>query len=120
MTARAMVVAAFAAALALMVLGLQWEGRQAADGQWVDAVSLWQWTAFWAGLGTLGGLTSRYVPSTRMRVLAVLPLLVLLAYLVGRSALGPLPVVVYLVPTVLVWFGSMAGGDALRRCWHGP
>ena len=115
MTVRATVVAALAVVLALAVLGVQWEGRQAADGQWIDGVSLRQWAAFWTGLAALGGVTARLVPNTRLRLIAALPMLVLLAYLIGGSALGPIPVVVYLVPTVLVWVGSVAAGDLLQR-----
>ena len=104
--------------LAWVVLGTDWAGRVDASGRMVDAVSLGRWGGFWLLLALLGVAVG---PRLRGAVARGLPLLPALAFLSWQlwSALGPIPLVVYLGPTIGVWLAAVAVAPRLRG-WHAP
>lgn len=99
--------------LALLILGTSWGGQVSVDGTWVDAVSLRQWAAFLVAAAALGVVVGRRITSARDRLLALLPTLVWLGVALW-GPLGPIPLVIYLVPTALVWFAALAVGARWR------
>lgn len=99
--------------LAWLVLGTDWEGRVDATGRWVDAVSLGRWAVFWGLLGLLGLALAPRLQSTTARVLGLLPTLGFLAVQLW-GPLGPIPLVIYLGPTLFTWLAAIAIGRRLR------
>ena len=101
--------AAVAWLLAWAVLGTDWEGRLDSTGRMVDAVSLGQWAVFWVLLALLGVAVGSRLRGTLPRTAALLPVLAYLAVQLW-SPLGPIPIVIYLVPTLGIWFVSLIIG----------
>lgn len=99
--------------LALLILGTSWGGQVSVDGTWVDGVSLRQWAAFLVAVAAVGVVVGPRLTSTRDRLLPLLPTLLWLGIALWGT-LGPIPLVIYLVPTALVWFAALAVG-ARRR-----
>jgi hypothetical protein len=115
MTGRVAAVALLAWLIGLLVLGLHWEGHERAPGVWVDGVSLTQWVACWGLLALLAIGTGRYLRGWPVRVLALLPLVGWIAWELSGSSLGPIPMIVYLIPTLLVWCAGLIVGKPVRR-----
>jgi O-antigen/teichoic acid export membrane protein len=99
----------------VVVLGLQWHGEERAPGIWIDGVSLVQWLLCWLLLAVLAmGVASR-LRGWPARLLAMVPLSAWVVWQLRASALGPIAMVVYLVPTVLVWCGALQLSMLVRR-----
>lgn len=99
--------------LAVLILGTNWGGQMAAGGAWVDAVSLPQWAAFLLAVAAVGVMVGPRITSARHRLLSLLPTMVWLAMALWGT-LGPIPLVIYLVPTAVVWVVATAGGARVR------
>lgn len=111
MRIRLALVATLAWLLGFLVLGTSWEGVRVAPGVWEDGVSLREWSWFWLALGALGLLVSRAVTTWSARLLALGPLLGWIAWSLWGGGLGPIPLVIYAVPTLLVWMAAATLGD---------
>lgn len=105
--------------LALLILGTRWGGQMSVDGTWVDSVSLPQWAAFLVAVAAVGVVVGPRVASARRRLLPLLPTMVWLGIALWGT-LGPIPLVIYLVPTALVWVVATAVGTRVRSGWHEP
>jgi hypothetical protein len=97
------------------LLGTRWEGIEVAPGVWRDSVSLTQWAMLWVLLAIVALVAARRVPRWLQRLLVLMPLLAWIAWSLGGGTLTPLAFVIYAVPTLVVWCGGLALGDALRR-----
>jgi hypothetical protein len=98
-----------------LVLGLRWSGRQSTDGAWHDEVSLTRWVLCWALLALLAVATAPRLPRWSLRLWALLPFTLWVVWNLRHGALGPIPMVIYLVPTALVWSAALVSGDWMRR-----
>jgi len=105
--------------LAVLILGTQWSGFTSAGGSWVDAVSLQQWALFLAGTGAVGLAVGARLRSARHRWLAILPTCGWLGVQLW-GPLGPIPVVIYLAPTLVVWFLALGARTRRSGGWHAP
>ena len=99
--------------LALLILGTSWGGQVTADGTWIDGVSLRQWAVYLVAVAIVGVVVGPRVRSIRDRGLALAPTLVWLGVALW-GPLGPIPLLVYLVPTTAVWLVSLEVGARLR------
>ena len=99
----------------VLVLGTRWEGIEAAPGVWQDSISLRQWAALWLILTVSAYAVGARVRSWPHRMLVVTPLLLWIAWSLRHGALGPLPMVIYGVPTVAAWGAGLLVRDAWRR-----
>jgi hypothetical protein len=99
----------------VIVLGLQWHGEERAPGIWVDGVSLAQWLLCWLLLAALAMSVASRLRGWPARLLAIVPLSAWVVWQLRASALGPIAMVVYLVPTVLVWCGALQLSMLVRR-----
>ncbi|WP_291982991.1 hypothetical protein [Luteitalea sp.] len=98
-----------------LVLGFRWSGQPSTDGAWHDDVSLTRWAACWALLALLAVATAPRLPRWSLRVWALLPFTLWVVWELRHGALGPIPMVIYLVPTALVWSAALVSGDWMRR-----
>lgn len=98
--------------VALVVLG-KWSGGGLPDNGWADAASAGDWAMFLTTLGMTGMLLGPRLTQDRTRAVALLPTLVFLARGLW-GPLGPIPLVFHLVPTVAIWFGSLAAGREVQ------
>ena len=98
-----------------VVLGLQWQGEERAPGVWVDGVSLRQWLLCWLLLAVLAVSVARLLHSWPARLLAVGPLTAWIVWQLRGSALGPIPMIVYVVPTLLIWCGALQAAVLFHR-----
>lgn len=96
------------------VLGSSWRGTPTASGAWVDDVSLRQWLTCWVLLALLAVAAGHRLRGWRLRALALLPLTTWIVWQLRGGALGPIPMVVYLVPTFLVWGAALEAGRLAR------
>jgi hypothetical protein len=101
--------------IGVIVLGLQWHGEERAPGIWVDGVSLAQWLLCWLLLAALAMSVASRLRGWPARLLAIVPLSAWVVWQLRASALGPIAMVVYLVPTVLVWCGALQLSTLVRR-----
>ena len=107
--------AAVAWLLGRIVLGSRWDGVEIAPGLWRDSVGLWQWAILWLLLAGLAiGVAARLTRWSH-RMVALVPLLCWIAWSLREGTLGPLPVVIYGLPTLVAWCGPLLAHDALRR-----
>ena len=107
-------VALIAWLIGVVVLGRSWEGTSTPSGQWVDGVSLNRWLVCWGLLALLGVATGHLLRGWSVRALALLPLVAWVVWQLSGGALGPIPMVIYLVPTCLVWAGALEAGRVVR------
>ena len=107
-------IATLAWLIGALVLGFRWAGHQTNAGTWQDGVSLTRWVVCWLLLAVLALGTAPLLPRWRTRLLVLLPLVAWIIWQLRDGALGPLPMVIYLVPTVLVWSGALTASDRLR------
>jgi hypothetical protein len=56
----------------------------------------------------------------RSGVLALLPLLAWIVWQLRDGALGPIPMLVYVTPTALVWCGALGIRRWVEGRWHVP
>lgn len=98
-----------------VVLGSSWQGMPTASGAWVDGVSLIQWFACWGLLALLAVAAGHRLRGWMARLVALLPLTSWIVWQLSGGALGPIPMVIYLVPTFLVWGGALEAGGLVRR-----
>lgn len=98
-----------------LVLGTRWHGVEVAPGVWRDAVGLGQWAILWVLLAALAIGVAARLTRWPHRLLALGPLLGWIAWSLRDGALGPLPVAIYGLPTILAWCGPLLAHDALRR-----
>jgi len=115
MTGGVAAVAVLAWVIGVVVLGLDWQGHEISPGVWIDGVSLTQWSVCWALLALLAIGTSRLLKGWAARLLALVPLLAWIVWQLRSSTLGPIPMIVYGVPTVLFWCGGLLVGRTARR-----
>lgn len=101
--------------IGLVVLGFDWQGHEQSPGAWVDGVSLTQWSVCWGLLALLAIGTSRLLRGWTMRLLALAPLAAWIVWQLRGGTLGPIPMVIYLAPTLLVWCAGLVVGQALRQ-----
>ena len=106
--------------IGVVVLGFDWQGHEHSPGVWVDGVSLTQWSVCWGLLALLAMGAGRLLQGWALRLLALVPLGLWMVWQLRGGTLGPIPMVIYLVPTVLVWCAGLILGSAWRRGWHGP
>ena len=106
--------AAAAWLLGRAVLGRRWEGIEVSPGVWRDSVSLSQWATLWVGLAALALVVAGRLPRWPRRLAALLPLLLWIAWSLRGGTLGPIPIVIYDVPTLATWCGGLALGDVCR------
>lgn len=111
---RTLIVAAAAWGLARVLLGVEWAGVEVTPGVWRDGVGLQDWAIFWAALALLALAGARWLHGWGPRVLALAPALIWLAWMLWGS-LGPIPWVIYGVPTLVAWVAGWAAGDAATR-----
>jgi hypothetical protein len=97
------------------VLGFDWHGHERSPGVWVDGVSLTQWSTCWGLLALLAVVTSRLSKGWMEHLLALVPLLAWIVWQLRSSTLGPIPMIVYGVPTILIWCGGLIAGRTVRR-----
>jgi hypothetical protein len=95
--------------LALLILGTSWGGQVRVDGTWVDGVSLRQWAAFLVAVAAVGVVVGPRITTARDRLIPLLPTFLWLGIALWGT-LGPIPLVIYLVPTALVWFAALTVG----------
>jgi hypothetical protein len=95
--------------LALLILGTSWGGQVRVDGTWVDGVSLRQWAVFLVAVAAVGVVVGPRITTARDRLIPLLPTFLWLGIALWGT-LGPIPLVIYLVPTALVWFAALAVG----------
>jgi hypothetical protein len=107
-------------ALGPLVLGLDWRGHEAAPGSWRDGVPLWRSSLLWGVLAGLGGALARRVSTPGARLVTVVPLLAWMAWMLRGSALGPLAWIIYALPTLVAWLGSLVLGSLAWRRGHEP
>lgn len=105
--------------LALLILGTNWGGQVRLDGTWVDGVSLRQWAVFLVAVAAVGVVVGPRITAPRDRLIPLLPTFLWLGIALWGT-LGPIPLVIYLVPTALVWFAALAVGARRSSDWHGP
>jgi hypothetical protein len=115
MTGRAAGVAVFAWLIGITVLGFDWHGHERSPGVWDDGVSLAQWLACWAVLAVVGMVAGRVVRGWSPRALALLPLVAWIVWQLRGSTLGPIPMVIYIVPTGVTWAAGLVIGDIVRQ-----
>ena len=108
-------VAVLAWLIGVIVLGLQWQGEERAPGVWVDGVSLAQWLLCWLLLAVLAVRVARRLHTWSARLLAIVPLSVWIVWQLRGGALGPIPMFIYLVPTLLIWCGALAAVNMVQR-----
>lgn len=108
-------IAALTWLLGRLVLGARWEGVEVAPGVWRDTVSLGQWATLWVLLGLVGLAAARRLPRWSHRVLALAPLLAWIAFSLRHGTLGPVPMVIYGLPTLVTWCVALLAGD---RAWR--
>jgi hypothetical protein len=113
MMAPVVVVAGLAWLIGVVTLGLTWEGHTDAAGNWVDGVSLQRWLMCWSLLAVLAVGVGHRLSGWGMRLMAIAPLAAWIVFELRHGALGPIPMVVYLVPTVLIWCGALEVGRVL-------
>jgi hypothetical protein len=101
--------------LGRVVLGARWGGVQVAPGVWRDSVALWQWATLWVLLAVLGFAVASRVPRWPYRLAALVPLLAWIAWSLRGGTLGPIPLAIYGVPTLVAWCGALLVRDAMRR-----
>lgn len=107
--------AALAWLAGLVILGTRWHGVEVAPGRWQDAISLRQWAALWALLALLAWSVGGRLTRWPRRTMALLPLLAWIAWSLRAGTLGPVPMVIYGVPTLAAWCGGLLARDAWRR-----
>lgn len=112
------VIALLLFALGPLVLGLDWRGHEASPGSWHDGVPVWRWGVLWGLLAGLGWALALRVSTPGARVLTVVPLLAWMAWMLRGSALGPLAWLIYALPTLMAWLGSLVLGGLARRRGH--
>ena len=113
MTTWCIAVSLLAWCIGVIVLGYEWRGHESAPGVWVDGVSLKQWAACWMLLALLAAGSARVLQGWRARLLALLPLVAWILWHLRVSTLGPIPMVIYVVPTTLVWCGGLLIGSVV-------
>jgi hypothetical protein len=59
--------------------------------------------------------TAPRLPRWSLRAWALLPFTLWVAWELRHGALGPIPMVIYLVPTAFVWSAALVSGDWMRR-----
>ena len=120
MTGMAAAAALLAWLIGVVVLGLDWHGHERAPGVWVDGVSLAQWSVCWSLLALLAIGAGRMLRGWRLQLLTLQPLVAWIVWNLRDSSLGPIPMVIYLVPTAVVWCaGLIAGRATLARSMNG-
>ena len=97
------------------VLGSQWQGEERAPGVWVDGVSLRQWLMCWVLLAALAVSVGRRLHGWPARLLALVPLITWIVWQLRGSALGPIPMFIYVVPTLLVWSVALQTMTGVQR-----
>ena len=118
MTLKAWMVTLGVTIVGMGVLGRLWIGREVSPGQWRDGVSLTRWGVLWTLL-LLGGIaTAPALRGWRARVLAIVPLLVWIAWKLRGGSLAPIAFAIYAMPTVLAWLAGALLGDRVQS-WHG-
>jgi hypothetical protein len=115
MTGWAVVIATLAWLIGVIVLGFDWRGHERSPGVWADGVSLAQWAACWILLAVLGVGGGRMLRRWSVRLLTLTPLLAWIAWELRGSTLGPIPMVIYICPTVLAWCLGLTTGTLVRR-----
>ena len=113
MTGLTAAVALVAWLIGVVVLGRSWQGVQTSSGTWVDGVSLWQWLVCWVLLALLAVAAGHRLRRWTARALALLPLIAWIVWQLSGGALGPIPMVIYLVPTVSVWVVGLHVGQVI-------
>lgn len=108
-------VAVLAWLVGVTVLGLDWQGHETSPGRWADGVSLERWAACWTLLALLAAFSGRRLRGWTARLLALLPLVAWIAWQLRTGTLGPIPMVIYLVPTMLAWSAGLLAGDVVRH-----
>ena len=108
-------VAGLAWVIGATVLGFDWQGHEHSPGVWADGVSLAQWAACWALLAMLAAATARLLSGWSVRLLTLLPLVGWIVWQLRGNALGPIPMVIYIVPTFLAWCAGLAIADGIRK-----
>ena len=108
-------VAVLAWLVGVVVLGFDWQGHELSPGVWADGVSLSRWAACWALLGLVAASTGRLLRGWSVRLLTLLPLVAWIVWQLRGSTLGPIPMVIYIVPTVLAWCAGLTIGDVVRQ-----
>lgn len=103
--------------IGVAVLGQDWHGHQRAPGVWVDGVSLAQWFTCWAALALIAMTTAPHLQGWAIRLLSLLPLVGWIVWQLRASALGPIPMLVYVLPTGLVWYAALVAGTWAHRRW---
>lgn len=104
--------------IGVAILGRDWHGHQQTSGTWVDGVSLLRWATCWAALALVAFGTAPYLRGWSIRLLALLPLIGWIVWQLRGSALGPIPMVIYVLPTALIWCGALATGGWAHRRWR--
>ncbi|AMY10453.1 hypothetical protein LuPra_03684 [Luteitalea pratensis] len=115
MTAGGTAVAVLAWLIGVVVLGFDWQGHERAPGVWADGVSLTQWSVCWVLLALLAVATGRLLRGWAVRLLALLPLAAWIVWQLRNSTLGPIPMVIYLVPTIVAWCAGLIAGSTARQ-----
>ena len=115
MTGWVTVVAGLAWLIGVIVLGFDWQGHERAPGVWADGVSLTQWSACWVLLALLAAGSSRLLRGWVIRLLALLPLVAWIVWQLRNSTLGPIPMVIYVVPTIAAWCAGLIVGRTVQQ-----
>jgi hypothetical protein len=113
MTRRTAAVALVAWLIGFVVLGRSWQGVQTSSGAWGDGVSLWQWVVCWVLLALLALAVGHRLRGWTARALALLPLATWIVWQLSGGALGPIPMVIYLAPTCIVWAVGLQVGQVV-------
>lgn len=101
------------------VLGRHWNGYERTPGVWADSVSLARWFVCWAGLALLGLISTTRVRGWPARLFTLIPLVAWILWQLRKNALGPIPMLVYVIPTGLVWCAALAAGQWVHQ-WLAP
>lgn len=103
--------------IGVAVLGQDWQGHQRTPGVWIDGVSPAQWGTCWAALALVAVSTAPHLRGWAVRLLSLVPLVGWIVWQLRAGALGPIPMLVYVLPTGLVWCGALVAGTWAHRWW---
>jgi len=117
MTLKAWLMTVGVTSVGMGVLGGDWVGRAVSPGHWQDGVSLSRWVVLWALMLLGGAAAASVMPRWLPRLVAILPLLLWIAWQLRGGSLAPIAFGIYSMPTVLAWLAGALLGDAIWR-WH--